>query len=157
MNTNHNNPYVGPRTFRREEGHLFYGRDREARDLLSLVTSEQLVLFYAQSGAGKSSLINTRLIPNLEAKNFEVLRVGRVSGEDHEGLEATNIYVFNLLRSLMQQDVSVEILSKLTLNQFLAGLKKDETGYFYDENPSARDENIPKQRRALIIDQFEEL
>ena len=81
MNLEHKNPYVGPRSFRRDEADIFHGRDREARDLNSLVASEQLVLFYAQSGAGKSSLVNTRLIPNLEAKNYEVLRVGRVSGE----------------------------------------------------------------------------
>lgn len=156
MNTNHSNPYVGPRTFRRDEGHLFHGRDREARDLLALVVSEQLVLFYAQSGAGKSSLINTRLIPSLEGKNFEVLRVGRVSGEDQAGIEVANIYVFNLLRSLMQQDVGVDVLARLPLDQFLAGLKRNERGYFYDHAP-VNNANIPKQRRALIIDQFEEI
>ena len=59
MNTPSTNPYVGPRTFQKNEGHLFFGRDRETRDLLSLVSAEKLVLFYAQSGAGKSSLINT--------------------------------------------------------------------------------------------------
>ena len=57
------NPYVGPRTFTRQERDRFFGREREANDLFSLVVSERLVLFYAQSGAGKSSLINTRLIP----------------------------------------------------------------------------------------------
>ena len=61
------NPYVGPRTFRREQSHLFFGREREARDLLARVVSERLLLFYAQSGAGKSSLINARLIPGLQA------------------------------------------------------------------------------------------
>lgn len=157
MNTNHDNPYVGPRTFRRDEGHLFYGRDREARDLLALVVSEQLVLFYAQSGAGKSSLINTRLIPSLEAKNFEVLRVGRVSGEDHAGLEVANIYVFNLLRSLMQQDVGMEVLATLPLDQFLAGLNRNEKGYFYDNTRPATNGDSSKRRRALIIDQFEEI
>ena len=157
MNTNHSNPYVGPRTFRRDEGHLFYGRDREARDLLALVVSEQLVLFYAQSGAGKSSLINTRLIPTLEGKNFEVLRVGRVIGEDHAGIEVVNIYVFNLLRSLMQQDVGVDVLADLRLDQFLAGLKRNDKGYFYDTARPTTNNDIPKQRRVLIIDQFEEI
>ena len=109
MNTSYTNPYVGPRTFLKNEGHLFFGRDREARDLFSLVNSEQLVLFYAQSGAGKSSLINTRLIPNLEAKNYEVLRVGRVGGQDYPGIDIENIYVFNLLRSLTQREVQPEI------------------------------------------------
>ena len=68
MSADPQNPYIGPRTFRRDEGHVFFGRDREAADLEALVASEKLVLFYAQSGAGKSSLINARLIPSLEAK-----------------------------------------------------------------------------------------
>ena len=32
MSTDSQNPYIGPRTFRREEGHLFFGRDKEAAD-----------------------------------------------------------------------------------------------------------------------------
>ena len=54
------NPYVGPRTFQEKEADRFFGREREARELVALVVSERLTLFYAQSGAGKSSLINAR-------------------------------------------------------------------------------------------------
>ena len=75
------NPYVGPRTFERAQGHLFFGREAEARDLLARVVSERLLLFYAQSGAGKSSLINARLTPALQEAGFAVLPVGRVSGD----------------------------------------------------------------------------
>ncbi len=48
-------PYVGPKTYTEEQAPLFFGRQREAQDLLARVLSERLVLFYAQSGAGKSS------------------------------------------------------------------------------------------------------
>ena len=75
------NPYVGPRTFQEEEADRFFGREREARELLALVVSERLTLFYAQSGAGKSSLLNARVIPRLrDQEGFTVLPVGRVSG-----------------------------------------------------------------------------
>src|SRR5512138_3571593 len=102
MSTDQPNPYIGPRTFQREDGHLFFGRDRESADLEALVVSEKLVLFYAQSGAGKSSLINARLIPNLERKErlFEVLPIARVGGDAAVGVEVENIYIFNLLHSL---------------------------------------------------------
>ena len=81
------NPYVGPRTFSYEQRDLFFGREREARDLLARVLSERLLLFYAQSGAGKSSLLHTRLIPQLqEEKGFAVLPVGRVGGDLPAGL-----------------------------------------------------------------------
>jgi hypothetical protein len=56
------NPYVGPRTFVEAQRRLFFGRDREARDLTARIVAERLLLFYAQSGAGKSSLLNARVI-----------------------------------------------------------------------------------------------
>ena len=40
MATPASNPYIGPRSFTRKERELFFGRDREARELLSLVISE---------------------------------------------------------------------------------------------------------------------
>ena len=157
MNAVEKNPYVGPRTFRKEESHLFFGRDREASDLLALVVSEQLVLFYAQSGAGKSSLINTRLIPGLEDKNYEILPVGRVSGDLSEGQVIDNIFVNNLLHSLVNQEIN---LAGLSLTDFLARLNINDQGYFYDDRPapeSSPEEEFVPWRRVLIIDQFEEL
>ena len=56
--------------------------------LLARVVSERLLLFYAQSGAGKSSLINARLIPSFaRMRGFAVLPVGRVAGEMPAGVE----------------------------------------------------------------------
>ncbi len=98
-------PYVGPRTFEEREADRFFGRDREARDLLALVVRERLVLFYAQSGAGKSSLLNARLIPDLRSQGFEVLPVGRVSGVLPTTVDPNaiaNIFVYNLILSLNQ-------------------------------------------------------
>jgi hypothetical protein len=37
---------------------LFYGRSRETRELADLVLAQRLVVVYARSGMGKSSLIN---------------------------------------------------------------------------------------------------
>ncbi|HXN58800.1 MAG TPA: hypothetical protein VN912_09485, partial [Candidatus Angelobacter sp.] len=73
-------PFVGPRPFEREEEEFFFGRDREAEDLVSLVIANRVVLLYAQSGAGKTSLVNARLVPGLEKEGLEVLPPGRVRG-----------------------------------------------------------------------------
>ena len=164
MNAQEQNPYIGPRTFRKEESHLFFGRDREARDLAALVASEKIVLFYAQSGAGKSSLINTRLIPDLERKlfevPFEVLPVARVSGDAPESIEVQNIYVYNLIRSLIRRETDPALLAGLTIPQFFAKLNEDEKGYFYDQSltaPIRSSLEITPWPRVLIIDQFEEV
>jgi WD40 repeat protein/LysM repeat protein len=159
MSTSNKNPYIGPRTFLKEEGHLFFGREREARDLAALVASQRLVLFYAQSGAGKSSLINTRLIPDLEENHFEVLAVGRVSGDLPPGTEVANIYVYNLMRSLTQHESEPAAIAALSLSQFLGKLGADDQGYFYDADLAelSGGDEATRWRRALIVDQFEEV
>lgn len=160
MTTTIKNPYVGPRTFQKDESHLYFGRDREARDLTALVASERLVLFYAQSGAGKSSLLNTRLIPDLEKNRYEVFPIGRVSSGSVGGSATDNIYAYNLMRSLVQHEIDPASIANLSLSQFLTGLNIDENGYFYDGKSIAElpaDEGFTPWRRALIIDQFEEV
>jgi hypothetical protein len=79
------NPYIGPRRYERRDAHNFYGRTREARDLLSLIRAKRVVLFYAQSGAGKTSLLNTQIIPTLEEDGVNVLPVARVGGDAPPG------------------------------------------------------------------------
>src|SRR5829696_9068872 len=113
------NPYIGPRTFTKKERSRFFGRDREIRELLTLAVSEQLVVFYAQSGAGKSSLINTYLVPDLEEKKrFKVFPVARVGGDAPAGIDVRNIYTFNLIRILAPSEVSPESLAELDLAAF---------------------------------------
>jgi len=138
-----NNPYIGPRTFSAKQGHLFFGREREARDLLSLVLGERLVLFHATSGAGKSSLIQTRLRPQLAKERFNVsLPVGRVSGELPHGITAvSNNFTFNLILSLDENRQPAHELTELTLSDYL-------------RQRMTPDVNTPF---VLIIDQFEEI
>ena len=180
------NPYVGPRPFQREEKDRFFGREREGRDLFSLVISERLVLFYAQSGAGKTSLINTRLVPSLEERGFEVLPVGRVSGELPPGLVVDNIFATNLMLKLDAGEDDPRRFQSLRLSDFLVNLTYDGQGFYYrlpaeqsqaatapaeappstegapstegvEEAPAESQDPYQIWPRALIIDQFEEL
>ena len=78
--TNGIEPYVGPRSFRKEQRAFFFGRDEEADDLVSIITAHAAVLLYSQSGAGKTSLLNAKLIPKLEEEEyFHVLPSMRVA------------------------------------------------------------------------------
>ncbi len=118
------NPYVGPRTFLETEGRYFFGRDQEARDLAARIVAERLLLFYAQSGAGKSSLINAKVIPHLrDVEGFQVLPVGRLVAvqRPNETPAATpaNVYVSNLLSSLDQSGADGAPLADLRLTDFL--------------------------------------
>ena len=157
------NPYVGPRTFTQEESNRFFGREREARELYSLIVSERLILFYAQSGAGKSSLLNARIIPRLKENNYEVLPVGRVSGEIPEGVNSVkNIYAFNLMVELDQKDVDPNLYAHLELADFLSALVSDDGQYYYFDprllERTEKEEAYDDQSIfVLIIDQFEEI
>ena len=176
------NPYVGPRTFEEDDSDNFFGRDRESRDLLSLIISEPVVLFYAQSGTGKSSLINTRLIPSLREEEFYVLPKARVSGDLPSNISnVDNIFVFNLLLSLDQDQSKPESLVDMTISKYLQVHKYElfMTEYFDEEEYYQTDPGIPldtvnnegddddyeeedyeeteEPTRVLIIDQFEEI
>lgn len=74
------NPFVGPRPFEYDlrERRLFHGRTRDASTLESLIRSHPIVLLYAPSGAGKTSLLNAAVIPDLENAGFRVVPPLRV-------------------------------------------------------------------------------
>lgn len=157
-----NNPYVGPRTFTKEERNRFFGREQEARDLISLIISERLVLFYAQSGAGKSSLVNTRIIPQLvEQEGFIALPVGRVSGELPEGVtQVDNIFAFNLMLALDHSQQDPNRFAHLNLTTFLKHLTTTDGEHYYYDDTAVSDEeaeNYEIPPHILIIDQFEEI
>ena len=141
-------PYVGPRPFEKDEERLFFGRDREARDLISLIIANRVFILYSQSGAGKSSLLNAKVITGLEKQQCQVLPVARVQGKLPPTLNEAgirNIFSLNALLSLRGAASSprVEELSQLTIAEFIAPLYRSRT----DDEDSI----------VLLFDQFEEL
>jgi putative ribosome biogenesis GTPase RsgA len=67
-------PFIGPRPFElnKEDQERFFGRDNETDEIITLIYSHKIVLVYAQSGAGKTSIFNGQIIPELEKQGFEV-------------------------------------------------------------------------------------
>jgi hypothetical protein len=136
------NPYVGPRPFEREDAACFFGRTREIRDVVSLVTAQRVLLLYAPSGAGKSSLLSAGVLPVLEEeRGADVLPVARVRAEDGSpSPPLRNVFVSALLMSLgAERDAAFQ----KSLRAFLR------------ERPrtAATDAGL----RVLVIDQLEEL
>jgi WD40 repeat protein len=77
-------PYRGIEPFRLVDRAIFFARAEDARQLLRYVTIYRGVLFYGDSGAGKSSLINAGFIPAARDQHFapERLRVRPRRGEE---------------------------------------------------------------------------
>ncbi len=77
-------PYRYLEWFRKEDAEIFFGRSREIRDAYELITApttEPVVLFYGQSGVGKSSLLEAGLLPRLRANH--AVSYGRRESSEH--------------------------------------------------------------------------
>ena len=152
------NPYVGPRSF--QTGEKLYGRDRETRELLDLLIAERIILLHSPSGAGKSSLIQAGLIPQLEREGFHVLPVVRVNQEPPDSLPESdnfNRYIFSVLLSLEEslpeeERKPLEQLSSMTLDSYLE-IHTHLNGDPHDDDGT----EAAHESHVLIFDQFEEV
>lgn len=144
-------PFVGPRPFEKEDSDRFFGRTRETEELLSLIIAHRAVLVYAQSGAGKSSLLRAGVIKRLEEQQYQVLRSARVHGllpNDVPPESVQNIFVYHALQywtAKLPSDQSIKDHAKTTFSEFLKPLVA---------TPAAEDDSSPPL--ILIFDQFEE-
>ena len=95
------NPYVGPAA--NAQGTRLYGRDTETRDLYRLLMTERIVLLYSPPGAGKTSLIEAGLLPQLRRPELG-LRVflikGMQGGDAGAKLGVKNRYLASLVGQL---------------------------------------------------------
>ena len=141
-------PYVGPQPFERKDRNLFYGRDFEAMEIISIILSNPITLIYSQSGVGKTSLFNTKILFDLEEEhNFTTFPSARVRGllsPDKIPKNINNIYMFNALLSLDPRG-SPEKLKTQTLSDFLKHIIEESK----KENSSTP--------RLIVFDQLEEL
>ena len=146
-----NSPFVGPRPFEKEDSDRFFGRTREIEELLSLIIAHRAVLVYAQSGAGKSSLMRAGVINRLEEQHYQVLRSARVHGllPNHVPPESVqNIFVYHALQywaATLPSGQTIKDHAKTTLSEFLRLIAT---------SPEAGEEG--PQTPIVIFDQFEE-
>src|SRR5918999_5477724 len=139
-------PYPGWRAFGQTEGDIFFGRERETRDLRSLWLANRLTVVFGQSGVGKSSLLNAGVLRSLR-DDVERLPVGRVSPVPFSDLAAErdeNPFTFGLLSSWLPS-VDPESLRGRRLREF------------FRERPTRLDEFDEPVPVLLAADQFEEL
>ena len=74
----HINPFPGIRSFETEESHLFFGRESQIDNILSVLFDTHFLAIIGSSGSGKSSLIRAGVIPSIlntdfnNQKNWEI-------------------------------------------------------------------------------------
>src|SRR5262249_18538766 len=75
--------FLDPYDFNDRDSGLFFGRDREIQILLSDIVANRLVVLFAETGTGKTSLINAGIRPRLEGRHYVtfLIRVRRAPAE----------------------------------------------------------------------------
>lgn len=121
------NPFVGPRSF--DRGEVLFGRDREIQEIRDVVIAERTILLHSPSGAGKTSLLEASLRPELMAQGFDIRPTIRVGYEVPESPGMTfNRYVLSAIMSLEAQDAegvdsTLSSLARLSLPSYVASVK----------------------------------
>ena len=154
------NPFVGPVPFERKDADLFFGRVGEVQELISLIVANRVVVLYAASGAGKTSLLDAGVLPLLERQErFEVLPTTRfrhlTAAEVRRGIE--NVYVHTTLLCWSESTDDVPADGSATEPSApAAGVEETLPGFLSDraKTHDVRGRTLP---RVVVFDQFEEI
>jgi len=152
-------PYIGPNSFTKDikDQRRFFGRVIETDEIVSLIISHRIVLIYAASGVGKTSIFNAKIIPTLENYGFEVLPLARVqptitesaylkdNNDKNQYAQVENFYIRNAIQSLNKSD-SYSPASNLYLFEYLDS-----------KFPNSKGKNREIRPQVLIFDQLEEV
>jgi hypothetical protein len=134
--------YPGAKPFETSQQHIFYGRDDDTLRLHRLVKIEPLVVLYAKSGMGKSSVLNAGLIPAVELEGDYTPYSIRFRAWTKDKKEMPAL--------ITRQKITTEGSAKT----FLDTLISDEPSLWHD----LKEMQIEGKKKALLVfDQFEEL
>ena len=120
---------------------IFFGRERETEILLADVLVQRLVVLFARTGTGKTSLINAGVRPRLHEQEFETFLV-RVSKDPTESARTEIVKALQAIaveRKLPAEQLAAQFLEGNSLAEQLIHLTK-----------------LVEKPIVLFFDQFEE-
>ncbi len=133
--------YPGAKPFETEQESIFYGRQQDTDALYRIIRAEPLVVLYAKSGLGKSSLLNAGIIPR-----------ARNTGDFIPVIIRFQAYATDKLQT-PEQIVRKAIAPYGSETTFLDTLIQNESTLWQD----LKEAQIQGRRLLLVFDQFEEL
>jgi WD40 repeat protein len=139
-------PYVGLTFYTQENAAMFFGRDTARTVLISNLRAARLTLLYAQSGAGKSSLLRAGVAARLE-------ELARRSLQQRGS--ARNIPV---VFSSWRDDPTVELIQEIrrAVIPFVPGAKAAEFPHAELEEALKAASKAADATLLVMLDQFEE-
>jgi hypothetical protein len=66
--------YPGTNFFEEDQQEIFFGRQQESNELIHAIKAHDVFVIFANSGIGKTSLLNACLIPGLKKENYIPIR-----------------------------------------------------------------------------------
>ena len=67
--------YPGIVPFRQEDASVFRGRQRETREVTNLILTQKMLVLFAKSGMGKTSLLNAGVAPQLKKYGLSLINI----------------------------------------------------------------------------------
>ena len=163
MENNLNYRYPGVNYFTKKDKAIFCGREEDVNNLYTQVMLSKTLVLHAESGTGKSSVIQAGFLPLLEEKQNE-----SVKHENHLSQFFPITVRFDFLKRIKEnknQEVNHELLINGTISKIEAAfpdLNKIKLPYLDNINTDslwciAKKLATNKIKLLLIFDQFEEL
>jgi hypothetical protein len=133
------NPFRGLLPFEEQHSWLFFGRDREIRDIAARLDNRRLLAITGVSGSGKSSLVLAGVIPMLKAGLVPSLGARlRVAAMKPRGGPLAELR--HQLAAALERPIDSEALTRTTY------------GLVDSVKPISPDESV-----LIVVDQFEEI
>lgn len=150
--------YPGPRPFEENDINLFFGRDKDKKNLLTFISVEQMLVVFSKSGLGKSSLINAAVIPELRKRNYEIVICRFNSYVGKEINENINADLPTPLQKLFNEVGANQSINKTPAQEtFLDNLKSNDNFSLWHQFKNLQINSKEKKIYFIFFDQFEEL
>ncbi len=172
--------YPGLRPFERSQSAVFHGRQEDIGRLSNLILRERLVVLFAKSGMGKTSLLQAGCAPELERQDFVpvFLRTERSDRPLLSGIGemlGKNAHVGNTDDTGLRPDAYQTLWEKMKRLEFdLDGLpatpvlvfdqfeeaftlshSEESRNQFFSELAELANETMPEALRASLLEDFE--
>lgn len=149
------NPYIGLRTYEEADSAVFRGRRAATADLFRLIGENDVVVLHAESGEGKSSLLNAGLVPMLRGERFFPVKINFTEEEFAEETPDFNTIVYRRIQSAIAElgDPNISLTPGLGLP---AVEKLNENAWWVLRTGRLTAYGAPLVP-ILIFDQFEEV
>ena len=141
------NRYPGSRPFTKEYKSLFFGRNKDIKELRRHINAHKITVLYGKSGLGKSSLLNAGVVPLLETQDNYLsyfIRFNNCTTLDNKNYTSP-LHIFT--RHILQHQKNGNMLNMIENEHISIWQHFKNTQLSYPE----------KDGILLIFDQFEEL